>query len=257
MKKIYLFLMLIAFAGMQACKSDKKADVAATDIANDTLPPNSATKSQIDALPEMKTENTAGTPASTPADAIVYKMANASVSWIGSKGSLKTQTGTISGKSGQIAFKDGQIVSGNVEIDMNKINVTSLAGSDKKDLEDHLKADDFFDVAKYPTAKFEIVRIEPLDSRASREANLASLVKNTHMMVGNLTIKDVTRSITVPVNIHLAAERIKVATSMFTIERSLWGVKYDLGTVSGKIKEAIVDDKISLQLTFEGMRAAK
>lgn len=254
MKRISLLMMLCLFIMAQSCKSDKKVDDTAAPVANDTLPPNSATKSQIEMLPELQSESNAGTPATVPSGSIIYKMGNANVSWIGSKGSLMTQTGNISGKSGQVAYKDGQVVAGNVEIDMNSIKVTSLGGKEKKDLEDHLKSADFFDAAKFPVAKFEIVRLEPLNARESREINLKSLVNVTHTMVGNLSIKGVTRSISVPVTIHLDAERIKIASSMFAVERSLWGINYDLGTLSGKVKDAIIDDKISLQLEFEGLR---
>lgn len=257
MKRLLILLLLSALVFAQSCKSDKKADEETKTPANDTLPVNSATKSQIAALPGVESENTAGTPAPMPNDALIFGMKDATIVWIGSKSTGSTHTGTLKGKTGSVAYKDGTIVAGNIEIDMKSLSSTDLTGKDKAKLEGHLKSSEFFDIEKYPTAKFEIVKISPLDANTERTASMKSLVKLTNMMTGNLTIKGVTRSVTVPVNINLKATSVKITSSMFGIDRSLWGVNYDIGTISGAVKEAIVDDRISLQLNFEGVKAAK
>lgn len=250
--------MLGALSIFMSCKNDKNADDQAKQTAvNDSLPVNSATKSQIDALPGIESENTAGQAAAIPNDALIFGMKKSTVVWIGSKSTGMTHTGFISGKSGKLAYKDGNIVAGTVDIDMNSLVCNDLIGADKAKIEKHLKSDDFFDVAKFPTAKFDIIKISELDANTQRTASIKSVVQLTNVMTGNLTIKGVTRSVTVPVNIHITANTAQITSSMFTINRSDWGIKYDLGTVSGAVKEAIVDDKISLQLSFEGVKAAK
>lgn len=251
--------MLLCFLSIfMSCKNDKSADDQAKQTAaNDSLPVNSATKSQIDALPGIESENTAGQAAAIPNDALIFGMKKSTVVWIGSKSTGSTHTGFISGKSGKIAYKDGNIVAGTVDIDMNSLVCNDLAGADKAKIEKHLKSDEFFDVAKFPTAKFDIIKISELDANTQRTASVKSIVQLTNVMTGNLTIKGISRSVTVPVNIHITANTAQITSSMFTINRSDWGIKYDLGTVSGAVKEAIVDDKISLQLSFEGVKAAK
>ena len=53
------------------------------------------------------------------------------------------------------------VESGSFVIDMNSISGTDLeAGKGKADLEGHLKNEDFFDVTKFPTAKFVITSSE-------------------------------------------------------------------------------------------------
>ncbi len=257
MKKISVLLMLAAIIMVQSCKSDKKADADAKAATNDTLPINSATKQQLTELPGAETNNAAGQPAATPDDALIFGMKDATIIWIGSKSTGSTHTGSLSGKSGKVAYHDGNIVSGSIEIDMNSLKSSDLAGKDKAKLESHLKSSEFFDVAKYPTAKFEIIKISPLDANTERTASMKSIVNLTNIMTGNLTIKGVTRAITVPVNINIKAASVQITSSMFTIDRSLWGVNYDIGTISGAAKEAIVDDKISLQLNFMGVKSAK
>lgn len=257
MKKISVFLLLIAAFWVTSCKSDKKVEAEVKPGINDTLPVNSASKSQVTALPGAKTDNAAGQPAATPSDALIFGMKEATIIWIGSKSTGSTHTGNIKGKSGSVAYKDGNIVSGSIEVDMNSITSTDLTGKDKAKLESHLKSADFFDVAKYPTAKFEIIKIGPMDANTERVASMKSIVNLTNIMTGNLTIKGVTRAITIPVNVHITASNVQITSSMFTIDRSQWGVNYDIGTISGAVKEAIVDDKISLQLNFMGVKSAK
>jgi polyisoprenoid-binding protein YceI len=73
--------------------------------------------------------------------------------------------------------------SANAEIDATSL--TAFAAN----LTSHLKNPDFIDVEKYPTIKFASTRIEPTGE--------AGQVK----IVGNLTLKDVTKEITVPAKI--------------------------------------------------------
>lgn len=71
-------------------------------------------------------------------------------------------------------FSDAQI---DFTITMESIN-TNNDGRDR-----HLKADDMFDVAKYPTATFKATSMKPLGG-------------NKYQLTGDLTIKDVTKSVT-------------------------------------------------------------
>jgi Uncharacterized conserved protein len=78
---------------------------------------------------------------------------------------------------------------GSFVIDMSTINVLDIP-ADKKgnaDLRGHLSAPDFFDVAKYPTSKFVITSVEDKGDKLH--------------VTGNLTIKDVTKSITIPATV--------------------------------------------------------
>ena len=69
-----------------------------------------------------------------------------------------------------------------------EIDATSLVSHDQR-LTSHLKNPDFIDVEKFPTIKFESTRIEP-----GAEPGKVSII-------GNLTLKDVTKEITIPATV--------------------------------------------------------
>ena len=80
----------------------------------------------------------------------------------------------------------------------------------------HLKSADFFDVAKYPTAKFEITKVETLQNDTS----------GTHKISGNLTLKDSTKNITFPARVSVGDAELK-ATANFNIDRNQWGIHFN------------------------------
>jgi len=67
--------------------------------------------------------------------------------------------GAITLSSGNINVDHGTIKSGSFTFDMTSITCTDLTDAEwNKKLIDHLKSDDFFSVAKNPTAKFELTK---------------------------------------------------------------------------------------------------
>ena len=133
---------------------------------------------------------------------------------------------------------------------MNTITVTDLTGDDKAGLEEHLKgtgaegADDFFSVTKFPMARFEIISVTP-----STEAGVNSMVK------GNLTIKDITKEVTIPANITINNEMVVVTSNPFTINRTDWGIKYASKNFFKEIGDKFIEDAISFQLMVEAKAA--
>lgn len=140
------------------------------------------------------------------------------ITWTGSKPTGK-HTGTFKIKDGSLSVKDGLLTGGNFTIDIVSLNNTDLAGDaeSKGKLEGHLKSPDFFDVAKYPTAKFEITAVE---------ANTDSTKKDfTHTIKGNLSLKDSTKNVAIPARVTIDGKTI-AATADFSIDRTLWGMNY-------------------------------
>lgn len=87
-------------------------------------------------------------------------------------GTFKTFDGTL--KNTKADFTDAEI---EFTITMESIN-TNNEGRDR-----HLKAEDMFDVAKYPTATFKSKSMKHLGGKK-------------YQLVGDLTIKDVTKTVT-------------------------------------------------------------
>lgn len=148
-----------------------------------------------------------------------------SVSWTGTKPN-GSHTGTFKLKEGSLVAKDGSLTGGSFVIDINSINCTDLAGNEKEKnmLETHLKGDDFFDAAKFPTAKFEITGVEPFkyDSLTMKDVVMKDA---THTIKGNFTLKDSTKNISFPAKVTIADGKV-AAIADFNIDRSLWGLNY-------------------------------
>jgi polyisoprenoid-binding protein YceI len=153
------------------------------------------------------------------AEGTVYTVDSTSnISWTGSKPTGK-HTGTFTITRGDLSVKDGALTGGTFTIDINSLNNEDLAGDaeSKGKLEGHLKSPDFFDVAKYPTAKFEITGVDVNTDSTKKDV--------THIIKGNLTLKDSTKNVAIPARVTIDAKTI-AASADFSIDRTLWGMNY-------------------------------
>lgn len=140
------------------------------------------------------------------------------ITWTGSKPTGK-HTGTFKVSAGTFYVKDGALTGGNFTIDINSLNNEDLAGNaeSKGKLEGHLKSPDFFNVAKFPTARFEITAVEPNNDSTKKDI--------THIIKGNLTLKDSTKNVAIPARVTVDAKTL-AASASFSIDRTLWGINY-------------------------------
>lgn len=143
---------------------------------------------------------------------------SSTITWTGSKPG-QDHTGTLAVKEGSLSVQENKVTAGNFTIDMNSLNDIDLAATpdNKAKLEGHLKSPDFFNAGKYPTAKFEITAVEAIANDSIKNA--------THLIKGNLTIKDSTKNISFPARVTVDDKTVS-ATADFSIDRSLWGVNY-------------------------------
>ena len=188
------------------------------------------------------------------------------ITWVGSKPTGR-HDGTINIGSGEISLKNNEIVAGNFIIDILSLKNLDMAGQEgAKDLEAHLLDADFFDVANFPEAKFEVTGIVPFDTsklEADKEeypTNFAPkklseiLVENpTHFISGNLTMRGTTKNITFPAAVSIENNRVKAKAS-FNIDRTDWGLTYgDEASVLDKAKDKFLYNtvKIGFELQAE------
>ena len=171
-------------------------------------------------------------------DGITYNvhLEESTIEWQGFKptGSHK---GTINIASGSFTIHDGKIESGNFVIDMRSIKESE----DNAKLEGHLKSADFFEAENFPTATFEITSLEDKDGST--------------MLSGNLTLKDVTNTITFPVTITSEAHVLMVSSEVFTIDRSKWNVKYGSKSFFDDLKDKFINDDIELKITVKANKS--
>lgn len=143
------------------------------------------------------------------------------ITWAASKPTA-THIGTFKISEGTVYVSDNSLTGGSFTIDLASISNQDLAGDpeNKSKLEGHLKSPDFFDVAKYPTAKFEITGIAAAGSDSLGEAS-----GNTHIISGNLSLKDSTKNVSFPAKVVVDAKGLS-ASGKFTIDRTDWGLNY-------------------------------
>jgi polyisoprenoid-binding protein YceI len=155
------------------------------------------------------------------------------IEWEGATPGGYKHNGTIQLSRGQFTVKDNQLTSGKFIININSIANLDQKGKDKTNLEGHLKEKDFFEAEKFPIGSFEITEIK----KDSAE----------YKVTGNLTLKQVTNSIQIPVQLRIDSNFVYAETSVFAIDRTKWGIVYNSGVI-GTIKDDLINDAISLKL---------
>jgi polyisoprenoid-binding protein YceI len=143
------------------------------------------------------------------------------IEFIGSK-VTGSHNGSFQKFSGEIDYT-GDPTTSRVNISMDANSITT----DDPKLTEHLKTADFFDVAKYPQAKFESTAIKAGGDKGA-----------SHTVTGNLTLHGVTKSVTFPATISATADAITV-NSDFTINRKDFGINY-AGAADNLIRDDVV-----------------
>jgi polyisoprenoid-binding protein YceI len=146
------------------------------------------------------------------------------IGFVGAKLS-KTHEGSFKGFSGRANVQDGTLVSVEAEVDLGSVD------TDSGKLTDHLRGEDFFDVAQFPKASFRSSAIE-----ATAEG---------HTLTGVLDFHGKQNEITVPAQVSVGEQAVTLK-SEFSIDRQLWELSYP-----GKPDDLIQDEvKILLDLSF-------
>lgn len=133
---------------------------------------------------------------------------NSKIEFIGSKvtGSEHGSFGKFSGHIDYAGTPENSRV--NITIDVDSVQ------TDSDGLAKHLKTADFFDAAKYPQVTFVSTAIKPGGENGA-----------THTVTGNLTMHNVTKSVTFPATIAVTPDTATV-DSTFSINRKDFGINY-------------------------------
>lgn len=156
---------------------------------------------------------------------------NSTLTWKGYK-PTGDHTGTITLASGNISLKNNKLIGGSFVADMNTIK--DADGSAK--LEGHLKSEDFFEVAAFPTAKFDITKTETKGEKIH--------------VTGNMTIKGITKQITFPATLAVNKDIVTLTSDTFQINRADFNVKYKSKTFFNDLKDKFVNDDFDFQVTI-------
>ena len=224
MKRPFFYLLaLVMTVSVISCKKDKGEKATTTDAG---------TAKKVEAAASFKVNPAAS-----------------NVMWEGYK-PTGTHNGTVKVSEGSIQLKGDKIVAGKFVLDMNSINVLDLSGDDKAYLESHLKgledkkADDFFNVNKYPTGSFEITKVADLPNDA-----------DGHQMVyGNLTLKDQTHQVGFKAKASVAGKAVTITAPKFNIDRTKWNIKYGSKSIFDNLGDKFINDEMGLSISLAGMK---
>lgn len=199
---------------------------------------------------ESKTDNvttsTEQTAAEHKGEVFTVNADNSNVIWTAThKGGLNPRFGTTK-TTGTLSVEDGSLTSGVLTSDINtlttnpkSVDPAATDGKTSADLDMHLKSADFFDVAKYPTVKFEITKVADLAPGTESKTEGANKT-----ISGNLTIKDKTVNVTFPAKVEVTDNEASLMAK-FTINRKDWGLAY--GT-EGDAKDWMISPDVDLEL---------
>jgi len=162
-------------------------------------------------------------------------IAESVVLWKGFK-PTGSHNGTVKLVSGTMTIENGVIAAGEFVMDMNSI--TDADGSTR--LEGHLKNADFFDVEKYPTSKFVVTSSE--------------LEEGKVQVTGNLTLKDVTKSITISAIITEVEGAITFKSETFELNRADFNVKYGSKSFFANLKDKFINDNMEISFEVKGTK---
>lgn len=198
MKHIMKSFIALSLLSVTACTNAPKADEAQTTEAQEVQA------------------------AATGTNAATYNidMNKTTISWIGTKPTGR-HDGIFPVKQGALMVSDNNITGGNILLDVSNLKVLD-GGSGNEKLQGHLKSGDFFDVQKYPDAKFEITNVQP---GVTADAKDLIMKDATHTISGNLTLKDSTKGVSFPAKVTMNGNNI-IADADFNIDRTKWGIAY-------------------------------
>ena len=161
------------------------------------------------------------------------------VVWVG-RNLLNKHWGHVAISSGYVEFRGELPVRGEAVLDMRRITCSDLAGDALHDvLIHHLESDDFFDVARFPEARFVFDRVEVCSTRPGCQ-NLR--------LHGELTLRGVTQPLVIDASAGVTTEGKAALQATLSIDRTAWGVLYGSGRFFRRLAGHLVNDHIELQL---------
>jgi len=219
-QKLFQNLMLVAVSAalFTACSEAPKGDKATVTAAQETT-------------------------ASATGQAFTVDTTASAIRFIGN-GVGKNHPGTFRLSNGAITVADTNVSGGRFTINMASMQVEQPEEMFQTKLKGHLLSPDFFDVAKWGTATFEITDVKPYTA-ASKDS---SVIPGANSVVsGNFTLKGETKNISFPAKITVAANAL-TALANFDIDRTQWGIRYGNDKSLG---DKFISETVNIQLNLK------
>jgi len=162
-----------------------------------------------------------------------------SVKWVGEKVTGQHE-GFILLKSASLETKDGALTGGEFVIDMNSIKCTDIESPQySAKLENHLKDNDFFNVAEFPEARFVITKV--------------IYDGTSYIIEGDMTIRELTSAISFPAEFHNEDGKF-IADASVIVDRTKHDVKYGSGAFFDNLGDKMIYDEFTLKVHLESVK---
>ena len=213
MKKLFLGLAVVSAVALTSCENKTETKVA-TEAQEGATSTEGAAEYAVDAAASV-------------------------VNWKGGKtfDDIKKPEeghyGVVKLKDGSVKVNNGVLESGKFTADFATFESKDLDADteSKGKLDGHLKSPDFLDVAKFPTATFEITGVKALQGGDY----------NTEVS-GNLDFRGVPKNVTFKANVTVDANGVSIKSEEFAINRKDFGITF---TGAGG---SVVKDEVLLQV---------
>lgn len=139
-----------------------------------------------------------------------------------------SHAGTIAINSGSLTFKDDKLTGGEFTIDMTTLESTDITGEYKGKLDGHLKSDDFFGTASFPTATLSFTEVKTTG-------------KNAYEVTGDLTIKGKTNKVTFDFSVYGSK-----ANATLKVDRTKYGIRYGSASFFDNLKNKAIYDEFDI-----------
>jgi polyisoprenoid-binding protein YceI len=160
--------------------------------------------------------------------------------WIG-RNLNNRHLGTVNLARGEVYYGEGVFAGGTVTLAMDTITNLDLKDDTYRALLiRHLTSDDFFDVARYPSASYTITGSERLANAAPGTPN--------YLIRGTLELHGITRGLYLPTEVAPQEDGRLKAHAVIDLDRTLWGVIYGSGTFFEKLGIHLVSNMVSIEL---------
>lgn len=171
-----------------------------------------------------------------------YVAEKSEITWSANKKIVRewVDQGTIEASSAILEVnQQGAPVAGSIILDMTSLDVTKTGSNkDFERLETHVSSADFFDVEKYPTASFVVTEVSEGEN-------------GTYILTGDMTIKETTKVMDVPVTLSTNQEGHRVVGTL-AIDRTEYDVRFGSDKFFDNLGNNVIDDifTVSFDLFF-------
>jgi polyisoprenoid-binding protein YceI len=142
-------------------------------------------------------------------------------------------SGTVNLKNGTLTFKGNKLSGGSFTVDMTTVTAMDLTGEYLDKLNGHLKSEDFFNTAKFPSATLLFTKI-------------IAKTKSIYAVTANLTIKGITKTVTFDLTTTANS-----ATTKFMVDRTQFGIQYGSKSFFESIGDKAIDNDFELKVILK------